>query len=122
MPRAGGRRRRPPEVLRRVYGNRVRRILDAIISFLPSPPPSPDSCPYGRCLRCVPAGERKSWLVCRGDPADYRQLLTRGFAVLHKTAPPFPADFDPRQLHDHRQVTGLLSLFLFLFIYLFILF
>ncbi|XP_047960910.1 telomerase reverse transcriptase-like isoform X1 [Salvia hispanica] len=85
-------KKRVPEFLWSLFGDRARSLADTILDFiLPLPPPA--SCTYKahpRCLYCS-ADEAMSFLLRSTDDDDYRDLLNRCFVVVSEDAPPPPA-------------------------------
>ncbi|KMZ76531.1 hypothetical protein ZOSMA_100G00260 [Zostera marina] len=71
-------------VLRKVYGERVRTIEEAMLFLLPTPLPAPRECACeGRvCFGC--AG--RSFLIRPDDGIEYRKLLKRGFCAIDPNA------------------------------------
>ncbi|KAM1124246.1 hypothetical protein ACFX2H_039310 [Malus domestica] len=85
------RKRRVPEVLRRLFGKRARTLSDTIVSLLPphsssSVPADCRFCKGRRCLSCT-APDGLSFLLRPDDPSDYRHLLNHGYVVVAKNAP-----------------------------------
>ncbi|KAF5736435.1 telomerase reverse transcriptase-like [Tripterygium wilfordii] len=82
------RRRKAPEVLWRLFNDRARTLAETIISMVPHPPPSPQSCLCkGRgCLQCCQ--DAMSFLLKPGDHPEYRRILNRCFIVINRNAPP----------------------------------
>ncbi|MQM22071.1 hypothetical protein Taro_055119, partial [Colocasia esculenta] len=78
-------RPRPPEVLRRVFGDRVRSLGETLLALLSHPLPSPEKC---RCRGrgCLVCGGPAFLLRCE-DGSDYRRLLNRCFCVISAVAP-----------------------------------
>ncbi|KAJ4972194.1 hypothetical protein NE237_005293 [Protea cynaroides] len=76
-------KRRVPDVLWRLYGNRACTLADTIVSLLPLPPPSPADCwcKGCGCLGCSGDGAM-SFLLRSDDPPDYHKLLNRCFVVM----------------------------------------
>lgn len=90
-------KRRVPEVLRRLFHNRPRTLADAITSLLPPHSSSsvPDHCRFckgRRCLSCSgPNG--MSFILRPNDPSDYRNLLNHCYVVWERA--PTLAHFSP---------------------------
>ncbi|WOL20220.1 telomerase reverse transcriptase isoform X6 [Canna indica] len=88
--------------LQRAYGGPVQTLEVTIVSLLPPSPSSPAQCSCcGRgCLGCGSS----AYLLQKDDPVDYRILLTRGFCVVSRDAPPPPKLFTgdiPHPLKSH---------------------
>ncbi|KAG6437909.1 hypothetical protein SASPL_102840 [Salvia splendens] len=82
-------RKRVPEILWRLFGNRARTLADTIQALIPPPLPACRSkrC---RCLYCCSRDKAISFLVRSRDSLDYRKLLTESFVVVSDDAPPLP--------------------------------
>ncbi|XP_039162947.1 telomerase reverse transcriptase-like [Eucalyptus grandis] len=110
------RKRRVPHVLWRLFRDRARPLVDAIVELLPPPPPPPPTpaaaehcrwCGGRRCLGCARGGgvaAVASFLLRADDPAEYRRLLTRCFVVVGGDAPPL-SDLSPLARWSQRQVS-----------------
>ncbi|XP_077213172.1 telomerase reverse transcriptase isoform X2 [Tasmannia lanceolata] len=72
-----------PEVLRRVYGHRVRTLAETIVSLLPPPE---CRCRGRICLGCS-GSDAFSFLLRQDDPSDYHRLLTQSFALFSQDSP-----------------------------------
>ncbi|KAL1546618.1 RNA-directed DNA polymerase [Salvia divinorum] len=74
-------RKRVPEVLWKLFGNRARTLADTILALIPPPLPACRSkrC---RCLYCCNRDDAMSFLVRSRDSLDYRKLLTESFVVV----------------------------------------
>ncbi|KAL3721420.1 hypothetical protein ACJRO7_033851 [Eucalyptus globulus] len=106
------RKRRVPHVLWRLFRDRARPLVDAIVELLPPPPPPPEAeehcrwCGGRRCLGCACGGGGAavaSFLLRADDPAEYRRLLTRCFVVVGGDAPPL-SDLSPLARWSQRQI------------------
>ncbi|XP_047976343.1 telomerase reverse transcriptase-like isoform X1 [Salvia hispanica] len=88
-PMAPRKRKRVPEILWRLFGNRARTLADTILALIPPPLPACRSkrC---RCLYCCSRDKAMSFLVRSRDSLDYRKLLTETFVVVSDDAPPLP--------------------------------
>ncbi|XP_065869948.1 telomerase reverse transcriptase [Euphorbia lathyris] len=96
-------KRRVPEVLWRLFRDQARTLSTTITSFI-SPhvlqPSQSCLCKTHLCLSCCGSQENAiSFLLRPQDPADYRNLLSHCFVVVHDNAPPFGA----AELHNWPQ-------------------
>ena len=85
-----GKRKRVPEVLWRMFGNRARTLSEAIISLIPQ---HCDCNGRGKCLRCVfGVGDEAAmaYLIRPDDLQEYRQLMMKCFVVIPTDTPPLP--------------------------------
>ncbi|KAF8011834.1 hypothetical protein BT93_I0082 [Corymbia citriodora subsp. variegata] len=107
-------KRRVPHVLWRLFRDRARPLVDAIVELLPPPQPSASSaavehcrwCGGRRCLGCARGGGGAavaSFLLRPDDPPEYRRLLTRCFVVVGDNAPPL-SDLRPLARWSQRQI------------------
>ncbi|CAI0419754.1 unnamed protein product [Linum tenue] len=85
---------RVPEVLRRLYGTRVKTLATSILSLISHPTASsPPSCscigsrPFG-CLLCTAGESALPFLLRPNDPSEYRELLNFSYVVFSDNAPP----------------------------------
>ncbi|KAK6933776.1 Telomerase ribonucleoprotein complex - RNA-binding domain [Dillenia turbinata] len=97
------RRRRVPEVIWRLYGDRARSLAETIISLIP-PSSKGKCCCRGsqKCLAC--SDDAMSYLLRRDDPSSYSKLLRQCFVVVSQNAPPFPSSYHRRSHWSQLQV------------------
>ncbi|EPS63703.1 hypothetical protein M569_11082, partial [Genlisea aurea] len=84
-------RKRVPDVLWRLFGDRAQPLADAIIALIHAPDADAGGCFCERrgCLYCS-GSNAMSYLVRPSDTAEYRKLLTKCFLVVSEDAPPVP--------------------------------
>ncbi|KAG6428787.1 hypothetical protein SASPL_106824 [Salvia splendens] len=82
-------KKRVPEFLWSLFGNRARSLADTILDFIPPPPAACNYKGHPRCLFCS-GDEAMSFLLRSTDDDDYRDLLNGCFVVVSEDAPPLP--------------------------------
>ncbi|KAI3923276.1 hypothetical protein MKW92_021398 [Papaver armeniacum] len=97
-------KQRIPETLFRVYKHRARTLVDAIISLLPPPPPSPVECRCKgrRCLGCSGI----QFLLKIDDPYEYKDLLNKCFVVFSEDSPPLTSFYPGCHWSQRQQMTN----------------
>ncbi|XP_055817841.1 telomerase reverse transcriptase isoform X2 [Solanum dulcamara] len=96
-------RRRVPEILWRLFGNRARTLGDTILSLIPLKTSANCQCKGRRCLGCVGENASMSFLLRENDPDDYRKLLNQCFIVVSDQAPPLRS-YDPHCRWPHLEL------------------
>ncbi|ERN15564.1 telomerase reverse transcriptase isoform X2 [Amborella trichopoda] len=102
------RKRRVPEFMRRVYGDKyVNTLGNVILSMLPLQnggtlgAHTGCRCKGRGCLGC--SGDPMAFILRDGDPPDYRALISRSFAVLH-LLPDLSLPFSPHVRWTQEQI------------------
>ncbi|KAK4743956.1 hypothetical protein SAY87_010268 [Trapa incisa] len=107
-------KKKVPEILWRLFGERARPLIRIILSLLPPPSPFPalKSCEWCKGRHCLNCSSRQgeaaaaAFLCKSDDPPDYRKLLHQCFVVFDDNAPSYSGGFNVFSFRTQREIVA----------------